>query len=62
MRSRIIPGFQISKGELIHTIGFNKNSRRYIGDPLNTLRIFNQYNCDELSIVDMRLLEKWSQF
>ena len=42
MRPRIIPGFQISKGELVHIIEFNKNSKRYIGDPLNTLRIFNQ--------------------
>ena len=53
MRSRIIPGFQISRGELVHLVQFNKNSKRYIGDPLNTLRIFNQYNCDEINIVDI---------
>ena len=53
MRSRIIPGFQISKGELVHTLKFDKNTKRYIGDPLNTLRIFNEFNCDELSIVDI---------
>ena len=53
MRPRIIPGFQISKGELVHIIEFNKNSKRYIGDPLNTLRIFNQFDCDEISIVDV---------
>lgn len=53
MRARIIPGFQISKGELVHLIQFDKSTRRYIGDPLNTLRIFNQFDCDELSIVDI---------
>jgi len=53
MRARIIPGFQISNGELVHLIKFDKKTKRYIGDPLNTLRIFNQFDCDELSIVDI---------
>ena len=53
MKVRIIPGFQISKGELVHVFKFDKSTKRYIGDPLNTLRIFNQFDCDELSIVDI---------
>lgn len=53
LRPRVIPSFYTSSSKLINRIYFNDKKERYIGDPLNTLRIFNQYNPDEIILIDI---------
>ena len=52
LRSRIIPVLLIKGSSLVKTIKFKKYS--YIGDPCNTVRIFNELEVDELIICDIR--------
>jgi imidazole glycerol-phosphate synthase subunit HisF len=51
LRPRIIPALLIHKGGLYKTIGFDKP--KYVGDPLNAVRIFNEKEVDELLVVDI---------
>ena len=48
---RIIPQLLISKGKLVKTENFK--SPIYVGDPINTSKIFNEKEVDELSIIDI---------
>ena len=48
---RIIPSLLIHKGGLVKTFQF-KNSK-YIGDPINAVRIFNEKLVDEIAIFDI---------
>lgn len=50
-RVRIIPVLLISDGQLVKTKHF-KNPR-YVGDPINAIRIFNEKGVDELVISDI---------
>jgi cyclase len=49
-RVRIIPVLLLNKGGLYKTINF-KNPR-YIGDPINSVKIFNEKEADELLLLD----------
>lgn len=49
-RARIIPVLLLNKGGLYKTINF-KNAR-YIGDPINSVKIFNEKEADELLLLD----------
>lgn len=49
-RVRIIPVLLLNKGGLYKTINF-KNAR-YIGDPINSVKIFNEKEADELLLLD----------
>lgn len=51
LRPRIIPCLLIHKGGLYKTVGFEKP--KYVGDPLNAVRIFNEKEVDELMVVDI---------
>lgn len=51
MRKRVIPVLQISNGKLVKTTRF-KNPR-YIGDPINTVKIYNDKGVDELIVLDI---------
>jgi cyclase len=51
LRPRIIPCLLIHKGVLVKTIGFSQP--KYLGDPLNAVRIFNEKEVDELMVVDI---------
>ncbi|MEN6460584.1 MAG: AglZ/HisF2 family acetamidino modification protein [Syntrophomonas sp.] len=51
-RSRVIPCLLIQDTGLYKTIRF-KNPR-YLGDPINTLRLFNDKEADELIILDIQ--------
>jgi len=51
-RIRIIPVLGIDGSQLVKTVAF-KNPN-YIGDPLNAIKIFNDKEVDELTIVDIR--------
>ncbi len=50
-RPRVIPVLLLKGQGLVKTIKFNKE--RYIGDPINAVRIFNDLEVDELSFVDI---------
>jgi imidazole glycerol-phosphate synthase subunit HisF len=51
LRPRIIPCLLIHDGGLVKTIQF-KNPK-YVGDPLNAVRIFNEKEVDELIVLDI---------
>ena len=51
LRPRIIPCLLMHKGGLVKTVGFDKP--KYVGDPLNAVRIFNEKEVDELMVVDI---------
>ncbi len=48
---QVIPCLLLNNGSLVKTVQFGKYS--YIGDPLNTCRIFNELEVDEMSIIDI---------
>ena len=51
-RIRIIPVLLLSKGGLYKTIKF-KNGK-YVGDPINAVKIFNEKEADELLLLDYK--------
>ena len=51
LRSRIIPCLLISKKGLVKTINFG--DPKYIGDPINAVKIFNEKKVDELLLLDI---------
>jgi cyclase len=51
LRSRIIPLLLLSNNGLIKTINFKDD--KYIGDPMNAVRIFNEKEADELIVADI---------
>lgn len=51
LRPRIIPCLLIHNAGLVKTIGFGEP--KYVGDPLNAVRIFNEKEVDELTILDI---------
>jgi imidazole glycerol-phosphate synthase subunit HisF len=51
LRVRIIPCLLLRDGSLVKTVRFRRPA--YIGDPINTVRIFNELEVDELAFVDI---------
>ena len=51
LRPRIIPCLLVKNNGLVKTVGFDKP--KYVGDPLNAVRIFNEKEVDELMVVDI---------
>lgn len=52
LRTRVIPCLQLVNQSLVKTIKFGNYT--YIGDPINTVRIFNELEVDELCFLDIR--------
>lgn len=52
LRKRVIPCLQLLDNALVKTVKFKKPA--YIGDPINTVRIFNELEVDELCFLDIR--------
>ena len=50
---RIVPCLSLNNGDLVHRISFQNKAERYIGDPINAVNIFNQYEVDEMFILDI---------
>lgn len=48
---RVIPVLLVSDGYLVKPVGFS--GEKYIGDPINAVRIFNEKQVDELVICDI---------
>lgn len=51
LRPRIIACLLVHKGGLYKTVAFDKP--KYVGDPLNAVRIFNEKEVDELMVLDI---------
>ncbi|MGE3609188.1 MAG: AglZ/HisF2 family acetamidino modification protein [Bacteriovoracaceae bacterium] len=51
LEKRIIPSLLLSQGKLVKTVKFK--DPKYIGDPINTVKIFNNKGADELFIIDI---------
>jgi cyclase len=51
LRPRIIPCLLLRNGGLVKTVGFDQP--KYVGDPLNAVRIFNEKEVDELLVLDI---------
>lgn len=51
LRPRIIPSLLIHKGGLVKTQGFKVP--KYVGDPINAIKIFNEKEADELMVMDI---------
>ena len=52
VNKRVIPCLQLIDESLVKAVKFKKYS--YIGDPCNTVRIFNELEVDELCFLDIR--------
>ncbi len=52
LRVRVIPCLQLRQDSLVKTVRFRRPA--YIGDPVNTVRIFNELEVDELAFLDIR--------
>lgn len=51
LRPRIIPCLLVHGGGLVKTIGFK--DPKYVGDPINAVKIFNEKETDELTVLDI---------
>ena len=51
LRPRIIPCLLVHRGGLVKTQGFK--DPKYVGDPINAVRIFNEKEADELIVLDI---------
>ena len=51
LRPRIIPSLLVHKKGLVKTEGFKES--KYVGDPINAVKIFNEKEVDELVVLDI---------
>ena len=51
LQKRVIPTLLLKNASLVKTINFGRYE--YIGDPANTVRIFNELEVDELTFLDI---------
>jgi len=51
LRSRIIPCLLVHKKGLVKTVAFKEP--KYVGDPINAVKIFNEKEVDELIVLDI---------
>ena len=51
LRPRVIPCLLVKDGALIKTVKFA--APKYVGDPLNAVKIFNEKEVDELIVLDI---------
>jgi hypothetical protein len=51
LRTRVIPALLLREASLVKTVRFGRFT--YVGDPCNTVRIFNELEVDELVFLDI---------
>ena len=56
LEPRIIPCLLIHNGGLVKTVKFKEP--KYVGDPLNAVRIFNEKKVDEIMVLDIEATQK----
>lgn len=59
MRVRVVPCLLLSGAGLVKTVRFSKP--RYVGDPVNTVRLFNDKEADELILLDIQATTRASE-
>src|SRR5579871_31061 len=50
-RVRVIPTLLIQKGGLVKSVKFKDH--KYVGDPINAVKIFNEKEVDEIVVLDI---------
>ena len=53
LRSRIIPCLLVHKKGLVKTLKFSVEDGKYVGDPINAVKIFNEKSVDEIMVIDI---------
>ena len=56
LRKRVIPILQLNDEKLVKSIKFK--SHKYVGDPINAVRIFNEKQVDEIALIDIAKSKK----
>jgi cyclase len=56
LRTRVIPSLLLKNGGLVKTIRFK--DPKYVGDPINAIKIFNDKEVDELVVIDIDASKK----
>lgn len=51
LKSRVIPCLLVKNGGLVKTVKFDQP--KYVGDPINAVKIFNEKEADELIVMDI---------
>jgi cyclase len=59
-RVRVIPSLLIQNGGLVKSIRFKNH--KYVGDPINAVKIFNEKGVDEIVILDRTVAETGPKF
>lgn len=54
--NRIIPLLLLEENKLVKTKKFSEP--KYVGDPKNTIKLFNEMNCSEIMIIDIEKTKK----
>lgn len=53
LRSRIIPCLLVHQKGLVKSLNFSVENGKYVGDPINAVKIFNEKNVDEIMVLDI---------
>ncbi len=53
LRSRIIPCLLVHDKGLVKTLKFSVENGKYVGDPINAVKIFNEKHVDEIMVIDI---------
>lgn len=53
LRSRIIPCLLVHNKGLVKTVKFSVEDGKYVGDPINAVKIFNEKYVDEIMVIDI---------
>ena len=53
LRSRIIPCLLVHDKGLVKTLKFSVENGKYVGDPINAVKIFNEKQVDEIMVIDI---------
>jgi imidazole glycerol-phosphate synthase subunit HisF len=53
LRSRIIPCLLVHNKGLVKTLKFSVEDGKYVGDPINAVKIFNEKHVDEIMVIDI---------
>lgn len=56
LRTRVMPALLVADGSLVKSVQFKNH--RYVGDPVNAVRIFNELEVDELVVLDIEATAK----
>lgn len=53
LRPRIIPCLLVHNKGLVKTLKFSIENGKYVGDPINAVKIFNEKHVDEIIVIDI---------